>query len=299
MDIRSAVSNIAYYTQGLLEAAKNSDEGREITWVIVESDDDCEVYGKFLLNDEYVKLRDSGCKEFGKNGKETIRKGWERVERLVKAYSDTLTIIGIRDRDYTPFVTGRAATPNVFMTDCRDLEMMMIRSGVLDRFVPHVVREHSLADILDSVYAHTRVLGYMRIMSDVYGLTCSFHDFHKMSLMWNQTSHSYLADWRTNLTYCFIANSKVAVTEQQFDDFVAGRNLEACSEYDVCRGHDVVEHLSWNLVKKEYSKKNLSKRMKDNYTMADFQGTRLCASLKSWEQRSQKRVLETREPVSE
>lgn len=291
MDIRSAVSNIGYYTQGLLEAAKNSDEGREITWVIVESDDDCEVYGKFVLDDENVKLRDSGCKETDKIGKDGIRKGWARVEKLVAAYSGSLTVIGIRDRDYTPFAPGRTVPANVFMTDCRDLEMMMIRSGVLDRFVPQVVSGRRLRDILNSVYAHTRVLGCMRIMNDVCGLTCHFHDFLKMSLVWDQTTHSYLADWRTNLTSGFIANSEVAVTEQQFDSFVADKNLGACAVYDVCRGHDVVDHLAWNLVKKEYSRKNLSKRMKEHYTMADFQRTRLYAVLRGWEQSFRKRVL--------
>ena len=54
-------------------------------------------------------------------------------------------------------------------------------------------------------------------------------------------------------------------------NFVAEKNLAACSVYDVCRGHDVVDHLAWNLVKKEYSRKNLSKRMKEHYMMADFQ----------------------------
>lgn len=290
MDVRSSVSRIGYYTQSLLEAAKNSDEGKEITWVIVESDDDCEVYGKFLLEDDNVKLRDSGCKESGKSGQDTIRKGWARVERLVAAFNNSLTIIGIRDRDYTPFVTDRAATPNVFMTDCRDLEMMMIRSGILERFVSRVVRGRSLTNILDSVYAHTRVIGCMRIMNDVCSLACSFHDFLKMSLVWDQTSHSYLADWRINLTRGFIANSREAVTEQQFDDFIAEKNLGACSEYDVCRGHDVIDHLAWNLVGNEYSRKNLSRQMKKYYTKADFQGTHLYAELREWEQKRGKRV---------
>lgn len=291
MDLRSAVSRIDYYTQGLLETAKYSDAGREITWVIVESDDDCEVYGKFMYDDDNVKLRDSGCKEADKIGKYVIRKGWARVERLVAEYKDSLTIIGIRDKDYTAFVDTRDVTPGVFVTDCRDLEMMMIQTGILQRIITSPIRGRDFSDILSSVYEHTRVLGYMRIMNEVCALSCKFHDFLKMSLLWNQTTHSYLSNWKDALTSCFLKYSEKEVTALQFDDFVTKNNLDALSVYDVCRGHDVVNHLAWNLIENKYSQKNLTEMMKEEYSLEDFQRTALYAELQKWEQRNCRRVV--------
>ncbi len=292
IDARSAVSRIDYYTQGLLEAAKNSDLGREKTWVIVESDDDCEVYGKFVVDDDSVKLRDSGCKETDKAGKDRIRKGWARVERLVADYCSSLTIIGIRDKDYTTFVDICNVTPNVFVTDCRDLEMMMIQAGVLQRIVLSPVRGRDLSDILATVYEYTRFLGYMRIMNDVCDLSCKFHSFLKRSLLWDQTSHSYHPDWKKALIAGFLEYSEKDVTARQFDDFVAKYYLNTFSEYDVCRGHDVVNHLSWNMVDNKYSQRNLTKRMKEEYSLGDFQRTSLYAELRDWERRSGRKVVE-------
>lgn len=291
MDLRSAVSRIDYYTQGLLEAAKNSDVGRETTWVIVESDDDCEVYGKFMFDDDNVKLRDSGCKEADMKGVDCIRKGWARVERLVAEYKDLLTIIGIRDKDYTAFGDTHNATSGVFVTDCRDLEMMMIQAGVLQRAIMSPIRGRELSEILSSVYDHTRVLGYMRIMNDVCTLSCKFHNFLKRSLLWDQTTHSYLSNWKAALTSCFLKFSEKEVTALQFDDFVTKNNLDALSVYDVCRGHDVVDHLAWNLIENKYSQKNLTKMMKEEYSLGDFQRTALYAELKKWERRNGRRVL--------
>jgi hypothetical protein len=286
MDERTAVSRIDYYTEGLLVAAKNSDSGGEITWVIVESDDDCEVYGKFLVDDENVKLRDSGCKENGR-----IKKGWARVERLVSEFEDSLTIIGIRDRDYTLFVEDCAVTSNVLMTDCRDLEMMMISAGVLTRIIPPQVRGRSLDDILKTVYEHTRKLGYLRIINDVRNLSCSFRNFLKMSIVWDQTTHTYLPDCLSNITVGFIENSKQPGSELDIDNFVAEKRLDGYSIYDVCRGHDVIDQLAWNLIGNEYSRKILETKMRNAYSLADFYGTHLYSKIKEWERNTGRRVF--------
>lgn len=297
MDVKSAVSKIGYYTEGILEFAKNSESGQEKIWVIVESDDDCEVYGKFLLDDDNVKLRDSGCKEKGKNGQDGIRRGWERLERLLNTYVSSLTIIGIRDKDYTPFLQQDSKLSNLFETDSRDLEMMMIKAGVLKRFLPDMINGTALSDVLAVVYDHTRYLGYLRIMNDVKKLYCDFNGFLKMSHFWSQTTHSYDVNWKSNITANFVSHCPDQVTEEQITQFIYDKNLSSCLVYDVCRGHDVVEHLSWNLVKNKYSKKVLKEEMKVAYTYTDFQATQLYKDLRSWERLNNRLILHDSSPA--
>lgn len=90
---------------------------------MVEAKDDADLYEKFLPRDTTVfvnaSIDTSGIKGYA---------NVEIIVRDVKAEEPRAHIMGIRDTDYTRYENGYAASANIFLTDRRDLEMMLLAS---------------------------------------------------------------------------------------------------------------------------------------------------------------------------
>lgn len=104
-----------------------SPAGLRVTWVVVEAEEDVAVYERFMQPDStVVKTSES----------ETGRKGYANVELIVREIKQEVPvahIMGIRDADYSQYEEGYTVPDNIFLTDRRDLEMMLLEAETVKR----------------------------------------------------------------------------------------------------------------------------------------------------------------------
>lgn len=258
-------------TKAAIKMALRSPAGSRAVWTIVEGEDDVRFYSR-MLNKDVVTVKTSE----GKDGK----KGYKNVETIVAeiaAEESNAKIFGIRDRDYTSFEFPIHEFPeNIFVTDRRDLEMMLFES-------PSVVSgleiwTSSFSQVWQKVIPVARFLGYMRICNHVNDYGFVLRDSIKPGNIWDFSTHDFKLSWKSD---CAAAMCEW-VLEDDLEQFICVNDLPKYSEYDICRGHDVVKLLSLAFVRHEYTNKAITNKIIDLYTYKDFQRTNLYSMIQSW-----------------
>jgi len=113
--LQSIVQNQKYALQ-TIPLASSTPIGKEIVWIIVEDQDDKEIYSKFFTKDCYIfnsQISNSNTS-----------RGCKNVENIVSTILNidhSIYIFGIRDRDYTIFDPNYTIPSNVFYTILRQL----------------------------------------------------------------------------------------------------------------------------------------------------------------------------------
>lgn len=79
--------------------------------------------------------------------------------------------------------------------------------------------------------------------------------------------------------------------DDDLEQFICVNDLLQYSEYDICRGHDVVKLLSLAFVRHEYTYKTITNKIVDLYTYKDFQRTNLYSMIQSWGSKRDLEVL--------
>lgn len=264
------------YTKAVIQAALRSPSGSTRVWCIVEAEDDVAVYSKFLDPDAVSVLPSQD-----QSGRMSCRNVENIVIELYQQESNP-RLFGIRDCDYTRYDPGYCLPTNVFLTDCRDVEMMMLRApSVIDG-----LRAWSTsfpAQINISLHI-MKFLGYLRIFNDLHQTSCIFKgNLTKISLIWDQTTHCIRPDYQKRLLSAFISNCHNPVSETDFYDFLRATDISSHSSYYVCRGHDVCRLLATVMIHQRFSNpKSIFARMVTSYSYADFQQTALYADISSW-----------------
>jgi len=154
-------------TKSSILQAMMSPAGLRVVWVVVEAEEDVKVYEKFMCEDStIVKTSES----------ETGRRGYANVEIIVSEIKEEVPvahIIGIRDADYSRYKGDDNVPVNIFLTDRRDLEMMLLEAETVKQelrvWVP----------VFDEAFAKCipvcRYFGYLRIYNEVADLSVTFH----------------------------------------------------------------------------------------------------------------------------
>lgn len=241
----------------------------------MENEDDVSVYEKFFDSEKLSILpsRDEDDKYSCRN-----------VEQIVSEIHQEETdakVFGIRDRDYTDFYEY-VAPQNVFLTDERDLEMMMLKSrGVTDGLRDW---NSEFPDKISDSCKTLRHLGYLRIFNDVNQTSCVFKDrLTKISLIWDYGKHEIKEGYEDTLTAKFIEGCDRDVSKLEIEKFIHEKNLDSYEDYKICRGHDVLRLLSVMMIKEEFSRtKDIFCKMKDSYCLADFKAGNLYQSIAEW-----------------
>lgn len=247
-------------------------------WIVVEAEDDYNVYNGFMdTSTTVVKTSE------GNDG----RRGYANVEYIVteiKAAVSAAHICGIRDADYTKYEdTAHVFPANIFPTDRRDLEMMMLESATVQTALRTWAAQYDMA--MAKVSPVCRHLGYLRIFNHVKGLACVFRDQLRVSRFWDFDAQDWIVDWKNQFNTRFFCLSGGRCDEPMLNQFVADKSFNAESDYDIFRGHDLLSALSLALINtNEYSSGNIMQKMTEAYTMEDFKTTRLYASIKFWQE---------------
>ena len=189
-------------------------------------------------------------------------------------------VFGIRDKDYTTYITPPKRFPsNIFITDRRDLEMMLSESASV-RNVFATIDGFDKAE--RKVMPALRYLGYQRIYLGCHGLLCNFEDVVKVSKVWDFNTHDLVIHWKQNCND--VLKEKLNVIPTELVRFIEEKELEQENDFDICRGHDYVGYVSRALIDTaKYSEDYLSTIMYDNYSIQDFLGTNLCDSILAWQ----------------
>ncbi|MFT0898286.1 DUF4435 domain-containing protein [Candidatus Methanoprimaticola sp. MG2] len=145
------------------------------TFLIVEGITDCRLFGKFADADG-TRIRIA-------HSKDNVR---GIVREMTSRRGDGRTI-GIVDPDLER-IRGRDAKPPLFHTDCRDMEMMAIRSNALDDVLDEYCDiekrerfEETVGPIRDAIVSSSYPIGLFMYISRERGLNLSFKnlDFHR------------------------------------------------------------------------------------------------------------------------
>lgn len=261
-------------TRESLKIALQSESGLSKVWVIVEGKGDVAIFSR-LFSSSTITVK-QGVDDQGNGGYANV----ENIVNYVVSENPNANVLGIRDKDYTPYLTPPRAFPdNVFLTDRRDLEMMLSES-------PSVRSMFASIDGFDQaerkVMPVLRYLGYQRIYIGCRNMLCDFEDVVKVSKVWDYNTHDLLADWKQNCDDGL--QTKMNITPHQVSQFIKEKSLEQESDFDICRGHDYVGYVSRALINTaKYSEDYLYTTMYDNYSLQDFLGTILCASILAWQ----------------
>ena len=155
-------------TKAAIRLALNSPAGLRVSWIVVEGEDDVAVYSKFMEPENTVVKTSEGSD--GKQGYANV----ETIVTEIKSDVPVAHIFGIRDADYSKYDERHGCPGNIFLTDRRDLEMMLLESDsvqhTLDEWLPDF--ENKLKKCLPVC----RYFGYLRICNEVHNLGCKFHD---------------------------------------------------------------------------------------------------------------------------
>lgn len=265
-----------YGTEAAIRQALMSPAGLQAVWVIVEAEDDVAVYGKFMQPDStIVKTSESA----------TGRKGYANVELIVRAIKEEeprAHIFGIRDADYTRFEKRHVAPENIFLTDRRDLEMMMLASPSVQ------IALRAWAPVYDAAFTKCipicRHFGYLRLYNSLNSLSVIFHDNLRTGMYWDYQNHDLKANWEHDSTEKFISLTNGECSVEKYNVFVTTHSLAREDFFDICRGHDLIPILSKALVREHiYSEGNIMLRMAEAFSLDDFMATRLYTSIQTWQ----------------
>lgn len=144
-------------------------------FLIVEGITDSRLFGKFI-DDVGTRIRIA-------HSKDNVR----GIVREMSGRRGDDKVLGITDPDLD-LLRGRRAKPPLFHTDCRDMEMMALRSNALNDVISEygekekVERfEETVGPILDTIVSSSYPIGLLMSISHDHGLNLSFKnlDFHR------------------------------------------------------------------------------------------------------------------------
>lgn len=250
------------------QASKTKSKDTKV-WIVVEGDDDADLYGK-MYDNYFVQVLPSADKRGNKS--------CENVETIVaNILADSIIkIIGIRDKDYTPF-TGHTPPQNIYLTDRRDIEMQIMEVKI-KQIIPHITPQ-SLAD----VFSFAKQVGYYRIFNAQESLGFRF-DCIDANNYWDFSQKRLKIGWCASLESfffsCIMQRHNIVRLKQKYDSLINRLNSGQPSKYDLCQGHEVV-----NLLKRTSTNHCLDQLEKDLfkwYNKADYVKTTLAQSIKKW-----------------
>ncbi len=278
--LRKHTTNFDHHYSFVKSALSNA-AMQERVIVLVEGDDDLTVYEPLFISSKvHVK---PAPEENGVRGCRYV----ESVTRQIVSEKPEAQLIGIRDADYTPWMTSYTPHPNVFRTEERDMEMMLLRSEQVRADLEKV--EQGATAKFEWVRDHICVpRGRMRLLNDVLDLQCSFRERARISNLW--VNKTLCVDWSTRVESDFIRNCTGPYhghrfTATDYNREVSAWHLTNVHWYKICQGHDTMSALQYQMVSTKINVDIIMNQMKKSYSVTDFHQTQLYRDLYQFSQR--------------
>lgn len=273
-------TEIPQYTEDVIRAALKTEIGELLVWIVVEDNDDVNLYERMFLDATTRILNSADRNPKSESG---VLKGCEHVEKIVTAIRNDschAKVCGIRDIDYTRFLKSYVCPVAVFHTEQRDLEMMMLAADSVkdalwrwNKKFPEKIKE--CAEII-------RQLGYIRIYNDVANLCVKIESIVKNHHLWNQNSHSIIDGWYDAVIHRLQAQ-KDTVSKDDLQNLIQKLGLERLPYEIICQGHDFIGLLQLMMIQNHiYSYEAIMNKMSESYSVEDFKQTSLYRTLETW-----------------
>lgn len=265
-DLKSAI-NQTKDVEGQIRAALQTPQKRNKLWIITESDYDSGVYERFFNNNVVVK---PSYDEQGNGGCDRV----VRIVRNIRQKNLTQRIIGIRDADYMYYVPKFRYPDNIYHTDERDIEMMMLKA-------PSVINALNAWNTLFPAKIAQMIpiacyMGLIRIWHVARDKTASLKKFH-IACAWdlNANPQKPVNHWKKVLRDRYNRLTGEHLNDQMVN-YIRNRYRLNDNQYGkICRGHDFVHLLGMAMVNANYSSKLIQKKIAETYDIADFSQTNL------------------------
>ncbi|MBQ4498649.1 MAG: hypothetical protein II985_00245 [Alistipes sp.] len=263
------------HTKGSILLHLNSSNGARIVHIVVEDNDDIDVYGK-MFNHQHVCLYTSET--------ENNLRGCAYLEQIVEdvlKQKPNAYIIGIRDADYLRYVHVNYEPPrSIFVTDQRDLEMMLLSS----QNVKHALISWNahFEQAMTRGFELARYKGLLRICNDIHQLGCNFKKKFKQSDIWDEHNHKIKPDWKNIMTQTFLSNCNIPCDKNILMSIMSSERFETESVYNICQGHDVIRYLSMLMIRQEYAQSAIMSTITQAFDRNDFYKTYLWKEIEKW-----------------
>ncbi len=266
----------SFVKSALLNAAM-----QERVIILVEGDDDLPVYEPLFIS-SHITIKPAP-EENGERGCRYV----ELVTRRIISEKPDALLIGIRDADYTSWMpSSYTPHPNVFRTEERDMEMMLLRSEQVRADLEKV--EQGATAKFEWVRDHICVpRGWMRLLSEALDLRCSFKEKARISNLW--VNKTLCSDWSTRMESDFIHNCTGQYRGRQFTiaDYnreVSLKHLADIPWYKICQGHDTMSALQYQMTDTGINVDVIMAQMIVSYSVTDFHQTQLYNELSRFSQ---------------
>ena len=248
--------------------------------MVVEGVTDLRLYRKFADKD-HVQI-------FVAHSKDNVR---EVVRFMTKNRHDK-RVFGIIDADLDRLKHKKPKRP-LFHTDCRDMEMMVIRSNafqdVMDEYGEEssVERfEKSVGPVKDALISASYPIGLLMYVSDRNGLSLRFKDLDFERFI---NPHTLTLDARAMVADVVNNSNSSRVSKKMLYRLLNDAAAELDDQWDAARGHDTVEILLIGLRRNfgSFNSKNLTPgelggSLRLAFSDRDFVKTRLYQDTKEW-----------------
>lgn len=250
------------------------------TFLLVEGVTDERLFEKFV-DKEHVQIIEA-------HSKDNVR---HAVKDMKSSRKDE-KVIGIIDADLDRLL-GRKVKPPLFHTDCRDMEMMVIRSNALDDVLdeycerePLMKFTESVGPVREALLSASYPIGLLMFISQTEGLNLSFKDLEFERFI-NSRTLSLNVD---SMVDAVIFNSKNCRMGKKALVSRLSREAENLDdEWDAARGHDTVDILLLALKRNfgSFNSRNLNEgelggALRLAFSDACFRSTELYADTDEW-----------------
>lgn len=274
-DLRSSV-NQTRDVEAQIRAALQTPLKRNTLWIITESDYDRNVYERFFSDN--VSVRPS-YDEKGKGGCDRV----VRIVQNILSTGETNRIAGIRDADYMYYVPGRYKKPtqNLFHTDERDIEMMMLKSPSVQTALTEW--NPSFGAKIAQVIPIACYMGLIRIWHVARNKTANLKKFH-IACVWdlNARPQKPVNHWKRVLRNRYNRLTGEHLNERMVQYIRHCYRLDDNQYGRICRGHDFVQLLGMAMVHASYSSNLIQEKIANSYDAADFSRTNLFGSIQAF-----------------
>lgn len=240
-------------------------DANSLVCILVEGDDDEKIFQKFFDNERtWIEIAD---------GKEELRK-------ILKELScETKQIIGILDADFSNLKNEKPDLDCLFLTDCHDIEMTILRDGeIRANIFAEYTKLKELKNIFDNILENASYMGYLHWYNHETNCGYSFDGiFYKYDT-------DKIAQEKQKIIDIINAQSpdkKQELKKEDIDNFISQKNT--CDIYNLCNGHDVII-----LFMKRFAlgKRAFYTALRLSFQKPHFMRTNLYAALSCWQQRS-------------
>lgn len=250
------------------------------TFLLVEGVTDERLFEKFV-DKEHVQIIEA-------HSKDNVR---HAVKDMKSSRKDE-RVIGIIDADLDRLL-GRRVKPPLFHTDCRDMEMMVIRSNALDDVLdeycerePLMKFTESVGPVREALLSASYPIGLLMFISQTEGLNLSFKDLEFERFVNSRTLSLNVE----SMVDAVIFNSKNCRMGKKALLSRLSREAENLDdEWNAARGHDTVDILLLALKRNfgSFNSRNLNEgelggALRLAFSDACFRSTELFADTDEW-----------------